>query len=60
MHEAGNKVCTLGQPEGTGWGGGGGHGSRWGDPCAPVADSCQCTAKTTTKLQSNYPPIKIN
>ena len=26
----------------------------------PMADSCQCMAKTTTILLSNQPPIKIN
>ena len=34
-----------------GWGGeGGGKGFRMGDTCTPVADSCQCMAKTTTIL----------
>ena len=43
------KLGTLGQPRGMGWGG------RFGmaDTCSPVADSCQCIAKTTTILQSN-------
>ena len=49
MHEAGHSKPVLGDnPEE--WGGergGRGH-SGWGDTCVPVADSCQCTAKTTT------------
>ena len=36
-----------------------GGGFRMGDTCTPMADSCQCIAKTTIVLQSNYPPIKI-
>ena len=35
-------------------------GSGWGDTGAPMCDSCQCMAKTTTTLSRNYPPIKIN
>ena len=31
-----------------------------GDTCTPMADSCECVTKTTTILQSNQPPIKIN
>ena len=30
--------------------GGDGEGGRRGDTCMPVADSCQCMAKTTTIL----------
>ena len=37
-----------------------GGGFRMGDTCIPMADSCECMAKTTTILQSNYPLIKIN
>jgi len=37
-----------------------GGGFRMGDTCTPMADSCQCMAKTTTILYSNQPPIKIN
>ena len=37
-----------------------GRGFRMGNTCTPMADSCQCMAKTTTILSSNYPPIKIN
>ena len=28
----------------------GSRGSRWGDTCAPVADPCQCMARTITIL----------
>ena len=28
-------------------------GFRMGETCTPMADSCQCMAKTTTILQSN-------
>ena len=37
-----------------------GVGFKMGNTCKPMADSCQCIAKTTIVLQSNYPPIKIN
>ena len=34
-----------------GWDGeGGGRGFRRGNTCTPMADSCQCIAKTTTIL----------
>ena len=34
-----------------GWDGeGGGRGIQDGDTCIPMADSCQCMAKTTTIL----------
>ena len=29
---------------------GGGKGFRMGNACTPIADSCQCIAKTTTIL----------
>ena len=61
MKQGTQSWCTgTTQRDGMGW------GERWeggfgmGDTCAPVADSCQCMAKTTTILYSNYPPIKIN
>ena len=37
-----------------------GGGFRMGDTCTPMADSCECMAKTTTILSGNWPPIKIN
>ena len=61
MHEAGHSKAVLwDNPEGWGRGGDGRGSSGWGDTCAPVTDSCRCMANTTTILQSNYPPIKIN
>jgi len=30
-----------------------GGGFRMGNTCTPMADSCQCVAKTTTMLYSN-------
>ena len=34
-----------------GWDGeGGGRGFKMGNTCTPMADSCQCMAKTTTIL----------
>ena len=36
------KASALGQPRGMEWG--------WGCTCTPVADSCQCMAKTITIL----------
>ena len=42
---------VLGQPWGMGWDGREvGEGIRIGDTCIPMADSCQCMAKTTTIL----------
>ena len=35
-------------------------GFRMGNTCKPMADSCQCMAKTTKILKSNQLPIKIN
>ena len=50
MHEAGHsKLVLWDKPEGRA--GEGGRGVQdGGDTCAPVADSCQCVAKTTTIL----------
>ena len=47
------KAGALGEPGGMGWGGAGVGDSGLGDTRAPVADSCQCVAKTSTVLQSN-------
>ena len=50
MHETGHsKLVHWDNREGwDGEGAGGGFGM--GDTCTPVADSCQCMAKTTTIL----------
>ena len=50
MHETGrSKPVHWDNPEG--WDGEGvGRGVQDGDTCTPVADSCQCMAKTTTLL----------
>ena len=50
MHETGHsKLVHWDNPEG--WDGEGGGGRfGMGDTCTPVADSCQCMAKTTTIL----------
>ena len=53
-----SKAGALAQPRGTGCGERWERGSRWGDICIPVADSCWYMAKTITILLSNY-PIKI-
>ena len=60
MHETGcSGLVYWDDPEG--WDAeGGGRGVQDGDTCTPMTDSCQCMAKTTTILQSNYSPIKIN
>ena len=44
------KAGALGQLRGIGWEGMWEGGSGWGDTCIPVANSCQCMAKTTTIL----------
>ena len=50
MHETGHsKPVHWDNPEG--WDGEeGGREFRMGNTCTPVADSCQCMAKTTTIL----------
>ena len=50
MNERGHsKLVHWDDPEG--WDGeGGGRGVQDGDTCTPMADSCQCMAKTTTIL----------
>jgi len=55
MHETGHsKLVHWDNPEG--WDGEGGRrwvqegGLGWRDTCTPMADSCQCMAKTTTIL----------
>ena len=50
MHETGRSgLVHWDDPEG--WDGeGGGGGFRMGNTCTPMADSCECTAKTTTIL----------
>ena len=50
MHETGcSGLVHWDDPEG--WDGeGGGRGDHDGDTCTPIADACQCMAKTTTIL----------
>ena len=50
MHETGHSgLVHWDDPEG--WDGeGGGEGFGMGNTCIPMADSCQCMAKTTTIL----------
>ena len=50
MHETGHPgPVHWHYPEG--WNGdGGGSGFRMGNTCTPMADSCECMAKTTTIL----------
>ena len=45
-----HKAGASGQPKGMGWRGRCVRVSGWGDTCTPVADTCQCMAKTTTVL----------
>ena len=50
MHETGcSWLVYWDDPEG-GDEEGGGRGFRMGDTCTPMADSCQCMAKTITIL----------
>ena len=54
IHETGHSnPMHWDNPEG--WNGEGGERGVQdrGDTCTPMADSCQCTAKTTTILESN-------
>ena len=50
IHETGlSGLVHWDDPEG--WDAeGGGSGVQDGDTCTPMADSCQCMAKTTTML----------
>ena len=49
MHETGcSGLVHWGDPKG--WDGMGKEGFRMGDTCIPMADSCQCMAKTITIL----------
>ena len=60
MHEAGYSGLVHWDDPG-GWDGvRGGREVQAGTTCTPMADSCQCMAKTTTISKSNYPPIKMN
>ena len=47
------KASALGLPGRWDEAGGGRRGSGWGGTCTPMADPCQCMAKTTTILKSN-------
>ena len=50
MHEEGHSKPVLwDNPEGRS-AEEGGKGSKWGDTCTPMTDSCPCTAKTPTIL----------
>ena len=44
------RAHALGRPWGKGCGGRWKEGFRMGNTCTPMADSCQCMAKTTTIL----------
>ena len=51
VHEAGcSGLVHWDDPEGLDGEGGGGGGFRMENRCMPMADSCQCMAKTTTIL----------
>ena len=51
MHETGcSGLVHWDDPEGWNGEGGGRGGSGWGDTCTPIADSCECMAKTTIIL----------
>ena len=53
MHETGHSgLVPWDKPEGWDGEGGAGRGRvvRMGDTCTPMADSCECMAKTTTIL----------
>ena len=48
MQETGcSGLVHWDDPEGWDGEGGGGGGARMGNICTPMADSCQCMAKTT-------------
>ena len=51
MHETGcSGLVHWDDPEGWDEEEGGGGGFRMGNTCTPMADSCQCMAKTTAIL----------
>ena len=47
------RAGAPGWPWGMGWGGRWERGFRMGNTCTPMANSCQCMAKTTIILASN-------
>ena len=53
MHETGTQSQCTGPTQRYGMERELGGEFRMGDTCTPMADSCQCMAKTTTILQSN-------
>ena len=50
MHEAGCSGLVPGMTQRDGMGKEMGGGFRIGNTCIPMADSCECMAKTTTIL----------
>ena len=50
MHETSARGWCTGMTQRDGMGRGVGGGFRMGNTCKPMADSCQCMAKTTTIL----------
>ena len=53
MHEIGHSKPVHWDNHGDGVGKEVGGAFRMGDTCTPIADSCQCMAKTTAVLKSN-------
>ena len=50
MHETSAQGWCTGKTQRDGMGREAGGGIRMGNTCRPMADSCQCMAKTTTML----------
>ena len=60
MHETSAQGWCTGKTQRDGMGREVGVGIRMGNTCKSKADSCQCMAKTTTILLSNWPPTNKN
>ena len=53
-----SQTGALCQPRGVGWGGRWEGGSKGGDICIPMADSCWSLTENSKILWSYYPSIK--
>ena len=59
MHNTGcSGLVHWDDPEGGDVEGGGRGVWDWGDTCIPMADSCQCMAKTTMYGKNHYNMVK--
>ena len=60
IHETSAQGWCTGKTQRDGVGKEVGGGIGMGNTCKSMANSCQCMAKTTRILESNYPPTNKN